>query len=109
VEKKLQRREKKPARKEPPKKAEPTKPIEPAKPEKKYTGPIKPNPNSKSFKKKMETRNRKRILEAQLEDQFKTGRLYARITSRPGQCGRADGIILEGEELSFYLKKITSN
>jgi len=26
--------------------------------------------------------------------------------SRPGQCGRADGYILEGEELSFYLRKM---
>jgi len=33
------------------------------------------------------------------------GRVFARITSRPGQCGRADGYILEGKELEFYLKK----
>jgi small subunit ribosomal protein S8e len=25
---------------------------------------------------------------------------------RPGQCGRADGYILEGKELDFYLKKM---
>jgi len=35
------------------------------------------------------------------------GRLYARITSRPGQTGRSDGYLLEGKELDFYLKKVT--
>merc|ERR1712151_827347 len=34
------------------------------------------------------------------------GRLYACITSRPGQSGRCDGYILEGKELEYYLKKI---
>jgi small subunit ribosomal protein S8e len=37
-----------------------------------------------------------------LERQFEAGRLYAIIASRPGQSGRADGYILEGEELAFY-------
>lgn len=55
---------------------------------------------------KFALRNKNRVLEAALAEQFKTGRLYARLTSRPGQCGRADGVILEGEELAFYLKKI---
>uniref|UniRef100_A0A673BMW5 40S ribosomal protein S8 n=1 Tax=Sphaeramia orbicularis TaxID=375764 RepID=A0A673BMW5_9TELE len=32
--------------------------------------------------------------------------LAACIASRPGQCGRADGYILEGKELEFYLRKI---
>lgn len=35
-----------------------------------------------------------------------SSRLLARITSRPGKCGRADGYILEGEELAFYLRKV---
>jgi small subunit ribosomal protein S8e len=26
--------------------------------------------------------------------------------SRPGQCGRCDGYILEGKELEFYLRKM---
>lgn len=30
-----------------------------------------------------------------LDEQFATGRLYACISSRPGQCGRCDGYILE--------------
>jgi len=34
------------------------------------------------------------------------GRLYACITSRPGQTGRCDGYLLEGKELEFYLKKL---
>lgn len=34
-----------------------------------------------------------------LEAQFAAGRLYASISSRPGQSGRADGYVLEGKEL----------
>lgn len=34
-----------------------------------------------------------------LESQFAAGRLYAAVSSRPGQSGRADGYILEGKEL----------
>ena len=34
------------------------------------------------------------------------GRLYACISSRPGQVGRADGYLLEGKELEFYIKKL---
>ncbi|THH29946.1 hypothetical protein EUX98_g4238 [Antrodiella citrinella] len=41
-----------------------------------------------------------------LESQFAAGRLYAVISSRPGQSGRADGYVLEGKELEFYLRKI---
>ena len=33
-------------------------------------------------------------------------KLYACITSRPGQVGKADGYLLEGKELEFYLKKL---
>jgi len=41
-----------------------------------------------------------------LEGQFAAGRLYASISSRPGQSGRADGYILEGKELEFYVRKL---
>ncbi|WEW58372.1 ribosomal protein S8A [Emydomyces testavorans] len=41
-------------------------------------------------------------VEAALERQFEAGRLYAVVSSRPGQSGRVDGYILEGEELAFY-------
>ena len=47
-----------------------------------------------------------RALDSMLDDQFPTGRLYAVISSRPGQCGRADGYILEGKELEFYLRRV---
>jgi len=45
-------------------------------------------------------------LDANLESQFRQGRLYASISSRPGQSGRCDGYILEGKELDFYLRKL---
>jgi len=30
------------------------------------------------------------------------------IASRPGQSGRADGYILEGSELEFYIRRLRS-
>ncbi|OAA55896.1 40S ribosomal protein s8e [Niveomyces insectorum RCEF 264] len=45
-------------------------------------------------------------VDAALERQFEAGRLYAVIASRPGQSGRCDGYILEGEELAFYQRKL---
>ena len=45
-------------------------------------------------------------LDPLVEEQFQGGRLLACIASRPGQSGRADGYILEGEELQFYKKKL---
>jgi small subunit ribosomal protein S8e len=45
-------------------------------------------------------------LDPLIEEQLTTGRLYAVIASRPGQCGRVDGYILEGKELEFYAKKM---
>ena len=35
-----------------------------------------------------------------------SGRLMARVSSRPGQCGRCDGYLLEGKELDFYMRKL---
>lgn len=53
--------------------------------------------------------NKKQVhCEPLLEHQFNSGRLYAVISSRPGQSGRCDGYILEGDELAFYLKKLIS-
>merc|ERR1712050_827349 len=52
------------------------------------------------------TRQKTAAVETALEDQFTAGRVMAAISSRPGQCGRADGYILEGKELEFYLRKI---
>eukprot|EP00401_Gymnodinium_catenatum_P069696 CAMPEP_0117487164 /NCGR_PEP_ID=MMETSP0784-20121206/15852_1 /TAXON_ID=39447 /ORGANISM="" /LENGTH=155 /DNA_ID=CAMNT_0005281799 /DNA_START=356 /DNA_END=823 /DNA_ORIENTATION=- len=48
----------------------------------------------------------KQKLDPVLEEQFQSGRLLACISSRPGQCGRADGYVLEGEELTFYKRKL---
>jgi len=45
-------------------------------------------------------------IEPALERQFEAGRLYAVISSRPGQSGRVDGYILEGDELAFYQRAI---
>lgn len=41
-------------------------------------------------------------IDTALERQFEAGRLYAVVSSRPGQSGRVDGYILEGDELAFY-------
>ncbi|KAI6761585.1 hypothetical protein HG531_002138 [Fusarium graminearum] len=45
-------------------------------------------------------------VESAIEKQFEAGRLYAVVSSRPGQSGRVDGYILEGEELAFYQRKL---
>ncbi|WOL11968.1 hypothetical protein Cni_G20732 [Canna indica] len=55
---------------------------------------------------KLEKRQQGRTLDPHIEEQFASGRLLACLSSRPGQCGRADGYILEGKELEFYMKKI---
>ncbi|GAY50739.1 hypothetical protein CUMW_129060 [Citrus unshiu] len=55
---------------------------------------------------KLEKRQKDRTLDPHIEEQFGAGRLLACISSRPGQCGRADGYILEGKELEFYMKKL---
>mmetsp|Transcript_9572 Transcript_9572/g.9523 ORF Transcript_9572/g.9523 Transcript_9572/m.9523 type:complete len:209 (-) Transcript_9572:49-675(-) len=61
---------------------------------------------SSHVKRKLKQRLQTRKLESNLAEQFTTGRLYACISSRPGQCGRCDGYILEGKELEFYVKKM---
>ncbi|KAI8910788.1 ribosomal protein S8e/ribosomal biogenesis NSA2 [Gorgonomyces haynaldii] len=57
---------------------------------------------------KIEARQKDATIESELSHQFVAGRVLARLTSRPGQSGRADGYILEGKELEFYLRKIRS-
>lgn len=61
---------------------------------------------SKKTQKKYLERQKVGKIEQGIEDQFVSGRVLASISSRPGQCGRADGYILEGKELEFYLRKI---
>ncbi|TDL21318.1 40S ribosomal protein S8 [Rickenella mellea] len=54
----------------------------------------------------LDERKKDAKIEQLLETQFAAGRLYAAISSRPGQSGRSDGYILEGKELEFYVKKL---
>lgn len=62
---------------------------------------------SKSVEKKQGDRFAKAgKVEPALERQFEASRLYAVVASRPGQSGRCDGYILEGEELAFYQRAI---
>jgi len=74
--------------------------------QKKEEGEVEAKKPSASVRNKLNQRNKIRVLETGLAEQFNTGRLYARITSRPGQVGRCDGYVLEGEELNFYLRKL---
>ncbi|CEP02281.1 40S ribosomal protein S8 [Plasmodiophora brassicae] len=63
-------------------------------------------PVSATVDKKHKKRLEKHVIDPKVEEQFVSGRLYACIASRPGQCGRCDGYILEGKELEFYMKKV---
>ena len=67
------------------------------------TEPVK---KSNKVERKLASRQAMSKIEPAVESQFANGRLYAVISSRPGQSGRADGYILEGEELAFYLRKM---
>lgn len=59
---------------------------------------------SEKVKAKLTERQKTRVLEPALDHQFASGRLLAKISSRPGQTGRCDGYVLEGPELVFYQK-----
>ena len=61
---------------------------------------------SNSVKRALEARQKDREIDSKLADQFNSGRIFACISSRPGQSGRVDGYIIEGRELEFYLKKL---
>ncbi|AHY74417.2 AQG_2a_G0015870.mRNA.1.CDS.1 [Saccharomyces cerevisiae] len=63
---------------------------------------------SKNAERKWAARAASAKIESSVESQFSAGRLYACISSRPGQSGRCDGYILEGEELAFYLRRLTA-
>ncbi|CAL6006876.1 Ribosomal_protein S8 [Hexamita inflata] len=45
-------------------------------------------------------------VDAAVTEQLKEGKVLAKITTRPGQCGKADGYLLEGPELAFYQRKL---
>lgn len=59
------------------------------------------NKEAKYIKRRANTR-----IEQAVQAGLQKGQLLACISSRPGQCGRADGYILEGKELEFYARKI---
>lgn len=63
---------------------------------------------SRKVVRKLASRAAASKIEHAVDSQFGAGRLYACISSRPGQSGRADGYILEGEELAFYLRRLTA-
>jgi small subunit ribosomal protein S8e len=55
---------------------------------------------------KLEARKGDSKLEQELVQQLSAGRILARLSARPGQSGRADGVLLEGKELDFYQRKL---
>merc|ERR1712066_904021 len=65
-----------------------------------------PVKKSKHVLAKIAARAAKQKLDIAIEDQFVQGRLLAAIASRPGQSGRCDGYLIEGEELTFYKRKL---
>ena len=71
--------------------------------EKHDAAPVK---KSRHVLRKLAARKDLAKIDPQLVDQFSVGRIYAAVSSRPGQSGRCDGYILEGKELEFYIRKI---
>ena len=63
---------------------------------------------SQKVQDKLAARQKDRVIDPKVAEEFAQQRLLACISSRPGQSGRADGYILEGKELEFYSKKIDS-
>ena len=61
---------------------------------------------SNKLQAKLKARGKDRVIDQKVADQFNSGRVYACVSSRPGQTGRCDGYILEGKELEFYQKKM---
>jgi len=61
---------------------------------------------SKKVTNKLAARCKDRLIDQKVADQFNSGRVYACVSSRPGQTGQCNGYILEGKELEFYAKKM---
>ncbi|CAD8062318.1 unnamed protein product [Paramecium sonneborni] len=72
----------------------------------KKDAPVEQTQKSNSLQKKITQRTKENVIDQLVQEQFSNQRLLVRITSRPGQSGRADGYILEGKELEFYIKKV---
>ncbi|KAF8532501.1 40S ribosomal protein S8 [Gautieria morchelliformis] len=73
------------------------------------TAPVEEQKRSNHLQRKVDERKKEAKIDPLLEHQFSAGRLYATISSRPGQSGRCDGYILEGKELEFYLRKLRTS
>jgi len=69
---------------------------------------VEETPKSAHVKRVIAERQTHAKIDPLLESQFQAGRLYASISSRPGQSGRADGYVLEGKELEFYIRRLRS-
>ncbi|EPR78289.1 40S ribosomal protein S8 [Spraguea lophii 42_110] len=61
--------------------------------------------NGQPFKHELEKDQQFESKDPVLFDNLRKGNCYAIITSRPGQVGMADGYLLQGEELKFYMEK----
>ena len=70
-------------------------------------GKAEPEKASSAVLAKHKKRCQDRTLDAGLEEQIASSRILARLSSRPGQSGRADGYILEGKELEFYKRALS--
>jgi small subunit ribosomal protein S8e len=66
------------------------------------------NKASAALRRKWSFRSKAHKMEKAVEEQLKIGRVLARVSTRPGQHGRSDGVVLEGAELQFYMKKLDS-
>lgn len=71
---------------------------------KKKAGEVDQKISERSAKKQEERKKDLLELDEGVKELFQSGRLLACVASRPGQCGRADGYLLEGKELEFYTK-----
>jgi small subunit ribosomal protein S8e len=71
---------------------------------------LKDDPKLSDEKKEEVRKQREKMVEVpeNLLNYFKSGKLLACVSSKPGQVGRADGYLLEGEELDFYQKAIAA-
>ena len=67
---------------------------------------LKKVPVSEKQEYKLAKRRAESRIDPKIQEQIAKGQLLACISSRPGQSGRADGYILEGKELEFYLRKV---
>lgn len=72
----------------------------------KTTETVTEEKRSHHLTRKIQERSKTRALDSAIEEQLAAGKIYACISSRPGQSGRCDGYVLEGKELEFYVRKL---